>query len=189
MAAPSNSSRKDVREDITASVYGELKNIALARLRWERPGHTLQPTALVHEVCVRLMERDLRWEDRGHLICIAAQCMRHVLVDYARTKEAQKRGGNLPLVSLDAGLVVPAEWRTLSPEAIIDLDKALTKLHSIDDRQALIVELRFFAGMSEDEIALTLDISSRTVKRDWESARAWLYGQLRRRENSDTLET
>jgi RNA polymerase sigma-70 factor (ECF subfamily) len=170
------------RDRVTDSLYLELKNVAMARLRLERPNHTLQPTELVHEVCLRLLRSEVRSEDREHLIRTAAHCMRHVLVDYARSKEAQKRGSNNPMISLDEGMPVLPEWRSLSPEEVIDLDKALTKLQTFDERQALVVELRFFAGLNEEEIAVMLKVSTRTVKRDWEMSRAWLQGQLHSRQ-------
>jgi RNA polymerase sigma factor (TIGR02999 family) len=107
--------------------------------------------------------------------------MRHVLVDYARSKEAQKRGGNQPAISIDEAEPVSDRWRALSFADLVDLDAALTKLQTFDERQARIVELRFFAGLTEEEIAVMLNVSLRTVKRDWESARAWLRGQLRAR--------
>jgi RNA polymerase sigma factor (TIGR02999 family) len=147
-------------------------------LRSERANHTLQPTALVHEVCLRLLRDQCRWEDREHLIRLAGKCMRQILVDYARSKEAQKRGGSQSIISLEeAGPL--AQWCALSSEDLLALDAALTKLHSFDERQASIVELRFFAGLTEEEIAVMLGVVTRTVKRDWESARAWLRGQLR----------
>lgn len=182
--AASQEPDKQPKEDLTASVYAELKGLALARLRFERQGHTLQPTALVHEVCVRLLGGDFRWENRDHLLRSAARCMRHILVDYARSREASKRGKDQPIVSLDDAPTMPAPWRTLSPEEVIDLDNALVRLSKVDERQVLIVELRFFGGLTEDEIAEILGVSSRTVKREWEMARAWLRDQLRRTEHA-----
>jgi RNA polymerase sigma-70 factor, ECF subfamily len=180
MPVQPDQNREPVDADLTASLYAELKTMAVARLRSERANHTLQPTALVHEVCLRLLRAEAPWEDRQHLIRTAAHCMRHLLVDYARTKAAVKRGEGQPIICLDdAPTPVFPRFQALNLEDIIDVDRALTKLHSFDERQALVVELRFFGGLNEDEIALILGISPRTVKRDWESARAWLRGQLK----------
>jgi RNA polymerase sigma-70 factor (ECF subfamily) len=173
---------------LTASVYIELKKIALARLRSERANLTLQPTALVNEVCLRLLGSGVCPIDRDHLLRVAARCMRHVLVDYARSKEAAKRGNRQPVVSLQEELQVPKEFSSLSTEEIIDLDRALTRLQTIDERQALVVELRFFGGLSEDETSELLQVSSRTVRRDWEISRAWLRGQLRPSQDSYGIE-
>jgi RNA polymerase sigma factor (TIGR02999 family) len=160
------------------AIYGQLRRLAAAQLRLERPNHTLQPTALVHEACMRLLENPTGWKDREHLFRTAAKIMRQILTDYARAKRAVKRGANQPIVTLRDIINVPHSW-SMGIEDFIALDAAIERLKSKDKRQSVIVELRFFVGLTEDQIAEALQISPRTVKRDWESARAWLYGQLK----------
>ena len=167
------------RDRLFSAVYEELKRVAAAQLRIERRNHTLQPTALLHEACLRLMQAPGEWKNRQHLFRTAAKVMRQVLIDYARAKCAEKRGGDRCVVTLDEVINVPPAWSTLPIEEVISLDSAIERLKAKDERQAIIVELRFFGGLSEEEIAETLGVSSRTVKRDWEAARAWLFGELR----------
>jgi RNA polymerase sigma factor (TIGR02999 family) len=167
------------RDRLTDSLYVELKQLALARLRFERRDHTLQATALVHEVWMR-MENGAGPKEREHFMRTAAKCMRQVLTDHARGKKAQKRGGGQAMVALDEVDIPNGPWSRLTPEELITLDLALDKLQTIDERQSLIVELRFFGGFSEDEIAAHTHVSTRTVKRELESARAWLNGQMRK---------
>jgi RNA polymerase sigma-70 factor, ECF subfamily len=168
------------RDLLLTAIYRELKLVAAAQLRLERPNHTLQPTALVHEACMRLLQDPVGWKNREHLFRTAAKIMRQILTDYARARSAKKRGANQPDIALCEMIDVPASWSALSIEDVIALDAAIERLRSKDKRQSVVVELRFFAGLSEDEIAEVLQISARTVKRDWEAARAWLYGQLKR---------
>lgn len=156
-------------------LYTELRRLAAHYLRVERRAHTLQPTALVHEAYIRLMgQRGDAWQNRAHFIGIAAQVMRRVLVDHARARNADKRGGPKCQITFDEALA-PAGTQNLD---VLALHEALERLAHSDVRQSRIVELHFFGGLSFDEIALVLDISVRTVKRDWKMARAWLYGEL-----------
>jgi len=156
-------------------VYGELRRLAGLYMRGERPGHTLQATALVHEAYLRLVGyEDVDWQNRAHFFGVAANLMRRILVDHARAKQAKKRGGGDQKVSLDQAVLVRPE----APEQFLALDEALERLAKRDPRQARIVELRYFGGLSEEETAEVLQISVRTVKRDWSVARAWLYQQL-----------
>jgi RNA polymerase sigma-70 factor (ECF subfamily) len=157
-------------------VYAELRRLARYYLRAERQGHTLQATALAHEAYLRLTKlKQIDWQDRTHFFAVSARIMRRILVDHARTVRAQKRGQGWDVVGLnDATLPPPAR----APE-ILALDEALTRLTQLDERQARVVELRFFGGMNEEEIANALGISSRTVKRDWRIAKAWLFKELR----------
>jgi RNA polymerase sigma-70 factor, ECF subfamily len=162
-------------ERLMEALYIELRRIAIACLRSERKDHTLQPTALVHEAYLKLAsQRDKQWHNRGHFLAVAAQAMRRVLVDCARTRCAKKRGGEAFRVDFDSNLAIANDWA----EELLDVDRALTRLAEMDERQAKIVQMRFFAGLSECEIARLLGISERTVKRDWECAKAWLEGEL-----------
>ena len=156
-------------------VYDELRKLAANKMYGERSGHTLQTTALVHEAYLRLVRQDnLQFNTRQHFFAIAAQTMRRILVDHARARLAEKRGGG-NLTNLDECAIVSPE-----PSAeLVALDDALRRLAEFDSRQAKIVEMRFFAGMDEVEIGEVLGVSSRTVKRDWTIAKAWLYGELR----------
>ena len=153
-------------------LYDELRRLAEAAMRRERPDHTLQPTALVHETYVRLADDSGRFENRAHFFGVAASAMRRVLVDHARARGAQKRGGGeapLNLDDLDNLPGVPAAGVDL-----VALDDALSRLAALDPRQAQVVELRFFGGLSVEETAALLALSPRTVKREWQLARAWL---------------
>ncbi len=157
-------------------VYGELRGLAARYMRQERPDHTLQPTALVHEAYLRLMEqRQIDWQSRAHFYAVAAQLMRRILVDHARARRAGKRGGSHHKVSLEEA----ADIRHHQSVDLIGLDDALERLARWDTRQSRIVELRFFGGLSIEETAEVLGVSTRTVKREWTVARAWLYGELR----------
>lgn len=161
----------DALDRIYPHVYDELRNVAERQLRRERSGHTLHPTALVHEVYIKLSGGALEAVNRSHFLAIAARAMRQVLVDHARRKGAQKRGGEWQATTLKDG----SGSVELQPEELIALDRALDTL---DDRQRQVVECRFFGGMEETEIAEALGISERTVRRDWVKARAWLYKEL-----------
>jgi RNA polymerase sigma factor (TIGR02999 family) len=167
--------RETAPEQLLPLVYTELKRQAARYLRRERAGHTLQATALVHEAYMRLLEqRDVQWQNRAHFIGIASQAMRRILIDHARTRARHKRGGQQPNITL-------LEHHAVQQGPAIDvlaLDQALTRLQRIDERQARIVELRYFGGLSVEETAGVLEISPATVKRDWTMAKAWLFGQL-----------
>jgi RNA polymerase sigma factor (TIGR02999 family) len=163
-------------------IYAELRRIASRQLRGERQEHTLAPTALVHELYLRLVDqRRSTWHNRAQFFGLAAQLMRRILVDHARTQHAAKRGGSVTRVSLDEliedGLTGP---NVPGPTAdVLAIDEALDRLASLDGDQARIVELRFFTGLSVEETAHVLKRSARTVKREWRLARAWLYRELR----------
>jgi len=158
-------------------VYNELRRIANHYLQAERSDHTLQSTALVHEAYVRLAEQDLpQWQNRAHFFAVAAQLMRQILVDHARSHRASKRGGNVYKMALDE-----AEEEPLAVDVdIIALDDALKSLGEMDPQQSRVVELKFFGGLSIEDTAEALGISASTVKRDWITARAWLYRELDR---------
>jgi RNA polymerase sigma-70 factor, ECF subfamily len=156
-------------------VYQELRRLAASYLRRERPGQTLQPTALVHEAYLRLMkDRPDRWQNRAHFCAIAAHSMRQILIERARARGAQKRGGAQPRVTLDEALVAGGEQSF----DLLAIDEALQRLAAIDPEQARLVELRFFGGLTVVETAEAMDISPATVKRHWAVARAWLAREL-----------
>jgi RNA polymerase sigma factor (TIGR02999 family) len=155
-------------------VYQELRLLAARYLRGERPGHTLQPTALAHEVYLRLARREDGWQGRTHFMGVAARAMRSVLVDHARRRKADKRGGGQALVPLDTSIIMGSA----APVGFDDLDRALQDLARLSERQARVVELRYFGGLSIEETAQVLGISPVTVKRDWALARAWLFREL-----------
>jgi RNA polymerase sigma factor (TIGR02999 family) len=158
-------------------VYDELRRVAAAYLRRERQGQTLQPTALVHEVYLRLLkDRKLSWESRAHFVGIAARSMRQILVDRARARGADKRGGALVRVTIDPGLLA-SSGHSVELEA---LDEALTRLEAVDPELARVVDVRFFGGLSIDEASETLRVSPATVKRRWALAKAWLVRELER---------
>ncbi|MBC7796026.1 MAG: sigma-70 family RNA polymerase sigma factor [Pyrinomonadaceae bacterium] len=158
-------------------VYQNLRKQARSFLRRERSGHTLQTTALVHEAYLKLTDQNsVKWQNRAHFFAIAAQAMRRILLDYARQNIAEKRGGAAQKISLD-----DAENVSHSPdENLVALDEALNELHKIDVQQSRIVEMRYFGGLTVDETAEVLQISPRTVAREWAMARAWLYRNLNR---------
>ena len=161
-------------DELLAIVYAELRQLAGAYLARENAGHTLQPTALVHEAYLRVSaQQNVEWKNPAHLRALAAIAMRRVLVDHARGKKTAKRGGEQERVTLDAGLIAgEAEFDTL------ELDAALSRLAEIDERRAQVVELRFFGGLTHREIAEHLSISETTVEADWRFARAWLAREL-----------
>ena len=162
-------------ESLMEAVYSELRSLARSYLRRERPGNTLQSTALVHEAYLRLIDqKNVTWQNRAHFFGIAAHMMRHILVDYARSRQASKRGSGVSLLSLDEA-VAGSGPRDLN---LLVLDQALESLARIDPQQSRIVELRFFAGLSIDETAEVLKISPATVKREWAMAKAWLYREM-----------
>ena len=160
---------------LTPLVYEELRQQAARYLRRERPGHTMQTTALINEAYLRLIDaKEVRWQGRAHFFAIAANLMRRILVDHARQRNAAKRGGSPLHVTLDR-IVATAKQSNVD---VLSIDEALTKLAAIDRQQAQIVELRFFSGLSVEETAAALGISPRTVKRDWSVARAWLRREI-----------
>lgn len=156
-------------------LYDELHALAARQMRRERWDHTLQATALVNEAYMRLLgDRNIQLRDRAHFFGAAAEVMRRILVDHARKKLADKRGGGKAHAVLDDAIV----WREDRSEDMIAIDDALTRLASLDPEKSRIVELRFFAGLSVEEIAAVLDVSTRTVKRKWQFAKAWLYREI-----------
>jgi RNA polymerase sigma factor (TIGR02999 family) len=165
---------RQAMEDLLPLVYDELRRLAGSYLRRENPGHTLQNTALVHEAYLRLVDQEVSWQSRAHFFGIAAQMMRRILVDHARTKNAAKRGDGACRVTLDEALV-STESRDVD---VLALDQAMNKLAELDKQQSQIVELRFFGGLSIEDTAEILKISPATVKRDWAMAKAWLYREM-----------
>jgi len=165
-------------EELMAAVYDELRQLARGYLRRERRGHTLEPTALVHEAYLRLVDQTrVDWQGRTHFFAVGAQMMRRLLVDHARHHDRKKRGGDFQQVTLGEA-AVPLLGKSLGRDDLLALADALDKLAALDDRQARIVELRFFAGLTVDEVAAALDVSKRTVEADWTHARAWLRREL-----------
>lgn len=161
-------------ERLFAVLYDELKKLASRHLRNEAPGHTLQTTALVHEAFLRLVSAEVAWENRSHFFAVAAQAMRRVLVDHARSRGRAKRGGGIVAVALQEDLAAGRE----RPADLVDLDEALNRLSALDQRKAQVIDLLYFAGLNYDETAAVLDISAATVHRDLRLARAWLYREL-----------
>ena len=162
-------------EALLPLVYDELRRLAHHHLQAERPNHTLQSTALVHEAYLRLVDQEpLRLDNRAHFFAVASHLMREILVDYARKHVAAKRGANSLTLSLDEAIALPRK-RDVN---LVALDDALNRLAAMDATQSNIVELRFFGGLSIDETAQVLGISPRTVKRHWTTARVWLYQEL-----------
>jgi RNA polymerase sigma-70 factor (ECF subfamily) len=162
-------------ERLLPLVYSELHRLAASYMRRERQDHTLQPTALINEAYLRLTRGHLDWQNREHFIGAAANTMRQVLVDHARAHKAKRRGGELRRVELEEGLAI-SEERT---EEILALDEALNRLTEAKPRQARVVELRYFGGLSVEQIAAVLEIAPRSVKREWALARIWLFNELR----------
>lgn len=168
--------RKDALGRLIPLVYGELRRLAGHYLRAERIGHTIQPTALVHEAYLRLAGQDrAAWRNRGQFLGVAAQLMRRILVDYARARGAGKRGGNAARMDIEGLALTAGPPRC---EEILAVDEALQRLSELDPQQGRVVELRYFAGLTVDETAEALGISRRTVKRDWAMAAAWLRQEL-----------
>ena len=154
-----------------SQVYDELRRMAHHKLRHERQGHTMSTTALVHEAYLKLVDQTrVQWEDRIHFFAMSSRIMRNILIDYARRRNAQKRGGDAPHIRLDDA-VVSAET---SAQVFLALDDALKRLANVDERLGRVVEYRFFGGMQEKEIADLLGVSQRTVRRDWRKAKGWL---------------
>ena len=170
-------SDKEALDKLMPAVYDELRRQAARYLRREHAGHTLQTTALIHEAYVRLVDqRNVQWQNRAQFFGMAAQMMRRILVDHARTKKRVKRGGSGIKVSL-ADATIPVNERDLD---VVALDEALDRLAAIDEQQSRVVELRFFSGLTVEETAKVMQISPATVKRDWSMAKAWLHRELSR---------
>jgi len=166
---------KESLDKLMPVVYDELRRQAARYLRREQPGHTLQTTALIHEAYVRLVDQhNVQWQNRAHFFGIAAQMMRRILVDHARTKKRAKRGGSDIKISLDDATVM-VKGQDLD---VVAVDEALTRLAKIDEQQSRVVELRFFSGLTVEETAEVMGISPATVKRDWSMAKAWLHREL-----------
>jgi len=173
---------KAALEDLTPLVYAELRRLAERYMRRERAGHPLQTTALVNEAYLRLIDlRQVRWQNRAHFFGVAAQLMRHILVDFARARRRAERGGYKQQVSLEEAAVVSKE----KSADFIALDDALKSLAEIDPRKSRMVELRFFGGLSVEETAEALNVSPRTVMREWSLARDWLYRELSKENKSE----
>lgn len=167
---------QEAAEKLIPLVYDELKRFARSYMRRERPDHTLQATALVHEAYLKLVKQQaVDWQSRAHFFGIAAQLMRRILIDHARGHLREKRGGANEVLPLDEALVFSPE----RSEEFVQLNEALERLSKLDARQSRIVELRYFGGLSVDETAEFLGISPKTVKRDWSVAKAWLHAELR----------
>jgi RNA polymerase sigma factor (TIGR02999 family) len=168
---------QDAAGKLISAVYGELRQVAARAMRNERPGHTLQPTALVHEAFMKLAgAAGVEWRDRAHFFGVAARLMREILVDYARRRGAAKRGSGAR-ITLDDSLLI-AEDRLAD---VLAIDEVVQRLEALDARQGQIVELRFFGGLSVEEVAEVMKISTPTVKREWQSAKAWLHRELTQR--------
>lgn len=171
----------EAREELMPLVYDELRRLAASYLRRERPDHTLQPTALVNEAYLKLIEeKSVNWQSKSHFFGVAAKLMRRILVDHARSHLAEKRGSGMPKVGLTEAIAMSKE----QPADLLALDESLSKLAELDPQQGKIVELRVFAGLSVEETAELLKISPATVKRDWAVAKAWLLREVHKAEAS-----
>ena len=160
---------------LTPLIYEELRRLAHHHMDGQRPDHTLQTTALVNEAYLRLADQTSpHWQNRAHFFAVAARAMRQILVSYARSQQAQKRGGGALKVELDEGALVSPE----QSKEIVDLHEALDRLAALDSRKAQVVELKYFGGLNHDEMAEVLKMSRVTVRRDWEFAKVWLYTEL-----------
>ena len=170
-----NKGDPEAREALMPLVYDELRKLAASHLRRERNDHTLQPTALVHEVYLRLAEqKNVQWQDKSHFFGVTARLMRRILVDHARSHLADKRGSGLPKVALNEAIAMSRE----RPAELLALDESLTRLAATDLQQSKTVELRVFAGLTIEQTAEVLGISPATVKRDWNLAKAWLMREI-----------
>jgi len=168
---------KAALDDLMPLVYHELRKLASSYLKSERRDHTLQPTALIHEAYLRMVDQDLpQWQNRAHFYGVAARLMRQILVDHARTRRASKRGGEQPRVSLDDA---PPVFTHEDATSLLMLDEALTRLAELDERKSRVVEMRAFGGMSVEDTASALGVSEPTVKRDMRLAQAWLRRELK----------
>lgn len=166
---------QEALDELMPLVYAELRKMAQRFMNKQSSGHTLQTTALIHEAYLKLAnQKDQRWQNRAHFFAVAAQAMRHILVDHARTRQREKRGGKTRIISLDQ----VAEISDERSAEIIALDEALQALEKLDERKSRVVELRYFAGLNEEEIAEVLKVSQPTVQRDWRFAKGWLFREL-----------
>ena len=166
---------KSALDKLLPLVHAELRRIARRQMSHERPGHTLQATALINEVYLKLLgQESFEWQNRAHFFAVCAQMMRHILIDHARAHTREKRGGGAVQVSLDKAVVIANE----QAEHLLALDEALRSLENLDAQKAKIVELRYFGGLSLEETAEVLDISPRTVRREWQRSKAWLYRMI-----------
>jgi RNA polymerase sigma factor (TIGR02999 family) len=170
-----NAGDAEARDRATALVYDELRRRAAAQIRRERPGHTLQPTALVHEAYLRLAGQRTVWQNRAQFLAVLSRMMRRILVDHARARLAAKRSGRWPRVNLADVDDIAGSSRSID---LLDLDLALDRLAAFDPRKSRVAELRFFGGLSLEEMGHVLELSSKTVERDWQMARAWLFKML-----------
>ena len=162
-------------EELMNAVYSELRRMAQRQMKGERGDHTLQPTALVHETYLRLLKTEnVEWADRSHFFCVAASIMRRILVDHARSHKTKKRGGAACKIELSDWLVYSEQ----NSDELLSLNDALEKLHQFAPRQSRLIELHFFGGLTFDESAAILGVSSKTAKRDWWAARTWLHGEI-----------
>jgi len=167
---------KDIVDQLIPVVYDELRKIAGSKMNQERAGHTLSPTSLVHEVYMKLVnQRDTNWQNRAHFFAVASIAMRRILINYANKRVAQKRGGDSPLVTFNEELMSQDN----NAEELIMLDRALQKLNKLSERQAKVIEYKFFGGLEFNEIAEVLQVSLPTIRRDWRLARAWLVRELK----------
>jgi RNA polymerase sigma-70 factor, ECF subfamily len=174
---------RDAASKLIPVVYGELRRLAGSYMRRERQDHTLQATALVHEAYLKLVEqRSVNWQGRAHFYGVAAQLMRRILIDHARAHLRQKRGGEQKKVSLDEAYIFSEQQSA----ELLAVDEALERLARLDARQARVVELRFFGGLSVEEAAEVLGVSPKTIKRDWSVAKTWLYADLKERHGIDS---
>ncbi|MEF8816514.1 MAG: sigma-70 family RNA polymerase sigma factor [Salinibacter sp.] len=167
---------RTVVDAVLPQVYDELRDLARRKLHGERPNHTLNTTALVHEAYEKLVQQDrMTWKNRAHFMGVAALSMRRILINYAHKRNAQKRGGGAPVATFEDGMAP----RDVQAEELIDLDDALKRLEQLNERQAKVVTYRFFGGLMQKEIAEVLDVSVPTVRHDWRLARAWLSREMR----------
>lgn len=174
--------RRDALDELLPLVYRHLSGLARARLRAETPGHTLETAALVHEAWLRLVgQHSVHWQDRGHFFAVASEAMRRILVDHAKRRRAEKRGGGAPALPLEAVQDIVADGlNDDSDDLLLALDESLDRLAGFSPEGALVVQYRFFAGLTTGEVAEVMGTSERTVRRTWTAARAWLRRELRR---------
>jgi RNA polymerase sigma factor (TIGR02999 family) len=172
------------RDQLIPVVYGELRKRAAARLRHERPGHTLHPTDLVHETYLRLCAQNPAWQNRDQFFAVASSLMRRILVDHARARAAAKRGGALRVTMAPSG----GAARAVDPSDpdVLDVESVLVELAALDEAQARLVELRFFGGLSVEEAAAVMGISRTTANREWQTAKSWLYRRLKQKGSAGT---
>jgi RNA polymerase sigma factor (TIGR02999 family) len=177
--------QQGARDQLIRLLYDDLRRIAASLMQRERSHVTLQPTALVHEAYLRLVGREDNFNNRAHFMAAAARAMRNILVDYARAREADKRGGDLAKVPLDENVTILSSEQCVE---LLALHTALDRLAEFAPRQNQVVEMRYFGGLTEEEIAYVLGVSLKTVKRDWQAAQAWLYGELTGQGDNDAGE-